>query len=315
MISEKKVSIIVPVYNVEEFVGECIESIICQTYSNLEILINNDGSTDQSFEICKEYADKDERIKLFSQGNRGVSVARNEMINICSGDYVMFVDADDKIAPTYVERVVQTLEANDARAVVCNYVRWGRKKSINKRSQRINTGKIREISSPEKIAYFISSLFGLRCAPWCKLLRKEDVKHLTFPVGRYYEDLMVMPEFMSGLGSIIYLPEKLYLYRQRKGSIMHTSFSLTKTDELDAYIRMVKLGARLGSMRIARNGMLYFFAMYRIDLIKMYLSKINASDVKKKYAPFIKLFCKHILDKEVSLDLIAIEIPEALRSL
>ena len=310
-----KVSVIVPVYNVEEYVGECIESIINQTYTNLEILINNDGSTDNSYEICKSYAEKDNRIRLFSQENKGLSAARNAMIEKVSGDYVLFVDSDDKIALTYAERLVHALESNDARAVACKYIRWGRKKSIDNRRQRTKSVKAKKILSSENIAYFFSFLFGLRCAAWCKLLRKEDVKHLTFPVGRYYEDMMVMPKFMSDLGSIIYLPEKLYLYRQRNGSIMHTSFNIAKTDELDAYIGIVKLGAQLGSMRIARHGMLYFFTMYNIDLIKMYLSKINTSNVKKKYVPFIVLFRKHFMDKKISPDLITIEIPDALRNL
>ena len=117
----RKVSVIVPVYNVEEYVGKCIGSIINQTYTNLEILINNDGSTDSSYEICKSYAEKDNRIRLFSQENKGLSVARNAMIEKVTGDYILFVDSDDWIFPEHVERLVSLLEDNVEDCAACIY--------------------------------------------------------------------------------------------------------------------------------------------------------------------------------------------------
>ena len=101
-----KVSVIVPVYNVEKYVGKCIESIINQTYTNLEILINNDGSTDNSYKICESYAAKDYRIRLLTQENSGVSVCRNNMLDVATGYYIIFVDSDDWIHPEHVERLV-----------------------------------------------------------------------------------------------------------------------------------------------------------------------------------------------------------------
>ena len=98
----------------EKYVGECINSVINQTYTNLEILINNDGSTDNSYQICQSYAQIDPRIKLYSQENKGVSIARNAMLEKAIGEYVLFIDPDDFILPTHVERLLNLLNEYDA---------------------------------------------------------------------------------------------------------------------------------------------------------------------------------------------------------
>lgn len=303
----KKVSIIVPVYNAEKYIGDCIESIIRQTYKNLEILINNDGSTDCSYEICKKYANRDCRIKLFSQENQGVSVARNAMLDVFSGDYVMFVDSDDMISPICVESLVSNLEINNAGAVVCNYTHWERLLCNN------NSSKIIRISSREDVAFFSSHLFGLHCSVWCKLLRREDAKRLVFPIDRYYEDLLTIPEFMSDIGNLIYIPNKFYFYRQRIGSIMHSAFSFAKTDMLDGYIGVVKLGVRLGSMKIVRGGGIAFLVMYVVARIRAFWVGIDSSRIKEKYNPFVILFLSIFFSRDIPAELMGIEIPPPLR--
>lgn len=114
-----KISIIVPVYNVEEFLAECIESLINQTYSDLEILLVDDGSKDSSGKIADDYALKDSRIKVIHKPNGGVSSARNEALRACTGEYILFVDSDDWIKKDTCERVLRTMQANDAD--VCFY--------------------------------------------------------------------------------------------------------------------------------------------------------------------------------------------------
>ncbi|MDQ1143763.1 glycosyltransferase involved in cell wall biosynthesis [Bacillus sp. SORGH_AS 510] len=112
--SEIKVSVIVPIYNVEKFLSKCIETIINQSYKNLEIILVDDGSPDRSGEICDEYAAKDKRIKVIHQKNSGVSSARNAGINAATGDYVCFADGDDYLMPDYVEYLMDLAVRNDA---------------------------------------------------------------------------------------------------------------------------------------------------------------------------------------------------------
>lgn len=118
---ENLVSIIVPIYNVQSFLNECINSLLKQTYSNIEVLLINDGSTDKSEEICREYCKKDSRLSYFYQSNSGVSSARNKGINYSKGNYILFVDADDYVEPSFVEEMLASLKINEVDCVQCGY--------------------------------------------------------------------------------------------------------------------------------------------------------------------------------------------------
>lgn len=109
---EKLVSIIVPVYKVEEYIARCVESILAQTYQNMQIILVDDGSPDNSVQICQEYAKDDNRIEIVRQENQGVSVARNNGIDHAAGEYICFVDSDDYIMPNYVSRLVESIESD-----------------------------------------------------------------------------------------------------------------------------------------------------------------------------------------------------------
>ena len=118
---DKLISIIVPVYNVEKYVAECIESIIKQTYQNLEILLIDDGSTDNSGKICDKYAEKDKRIKIIHKENGGVSSARNLGLDLAQGEYIAFIDSDDFVSNKYIESLYSAIEHKDAEIVLSKY--------------------------------------------------------------------------------------------------------------------------------------------------------------------------------------------------
>ena len=118
---KEKISVIVAIYNIEQYLVKCIESLINQTYDNLEIILMDDGSTDASGEICDEYAKMDKRIKVVHQKNQGLSVVRNNGIKMATGKYVILVDGDDFVERKYVERLFRQLDKNDADIAVCGY--------------------------------------------------------------------------------------------------------------------------------------------------------------------------------------------------
>ena len=120
-LEEFKVSIVIPVYNTEDYVGRAIESAICQTYSNVEIIIVNDGSTDNSAEICKQYMASDSRIKYFYTENRGVSAARNIGIEKCTGDFIQFLDSDDEMSSEKTEKLMRLIKKKDVDIVFGGY--------------------------------------------------------------------------------------------------------------------------------------------------------------------------------------------------
>ena len=273
-----KVSVIVPVYNVEEYVGKCIESIINQTYTNLEILINNDGSTDNSYEICKFYAEKDARIKLFTQKNNGVSACRNRMLDVATGDYILFVDSDDWLLPEHIERLVTLLEENNVDAVCCGY----RKTTAN--NICIRKHKWKQIIADgiwfaKKMTSYVETY---RCFPWGRLIRKELWDGIYFPVGRtYYEDMYTMPEVVLKAKSLIYTNEPLYVYRIRKTSSSHGKFELRKTDSLDGCITITKLGIENNCNAVIGTSARFFIMEYIKFRIVMLLNGNNVYGRKR----------------------------------
>ena len=120
----KKISVIIPIYNVEDYLPQCLDSVIHQTHENLEIILVNDGSTDSCTKICDEYAAKDNRIKIINQENGGLSVARNTGIRTATGDYIAFIDSDDWIVPNFCEILLITALENNAEMVECGFTKF-----------------------------------------------------------------------------------------------------------------------------------------------------------------------------------------------
>lgn len=121
-----KISIIVPIYNVEKYLQKCVDSILCQTYKNLEIILVNDGSPDNCPAICDEYAKKDKRIKVIHKQNGGVSSARNAGLDVATGKYVQFVDSDDWVEPEYSKTMINLIEENNCDLGICGYIKKGK---------------------------------------------------------------------------------------------------------------------------------------------------------------------------------------------
>lgn len=213
-------SIVVPVYNIEKYIKGCIESLLKQTYENLEILLIDDGGTDGSAEICDVYAAKDNRIRVFHKKNGGLSDARNYGAEYAKGKYLFFIDGDDTVSPTLVEKCVSCAEALQADLVFYDF------ESIEEETGR------RDVYC---YGLPVQSVFSARTNPeiftkspsaCCCLYKKElwDSSQIRYPIGRHYEDLATTPRFMLKAERIGYTGgEPLYYYMLRKGSIMRSS--------------------------------------------------------------------------------------------
>ena len=289
-----KVSIIVPVYNVEEYVGECIESIIGQTYINLEILINDDGSSDGSYGVCQHYAGMDGRIRLYHEERSGVSICRNRMLEKATGDYILFVDSDDILLPEHVERLVALLEEYDADASACGYriSRMGRVRIPENRKWKVLT-----FSGPE-FADKITKLIGYRCFPWGRLYRRELLADFRFPEGRTFEDAVAIPQLVYKLKKIVYTNEPLYIYRYRSDSLCHESFSLRRADdELHSYNCIARLGFEKDSRELCRNGALSFVLVYMRSRIAMSMKGMDQKAFRREYSQYQRMYLHMLLTR------------------
>lgn len=211
------VSIIVPVYNVEEYLERCIKSILSQTYKNIEILLIDDGSTDSSREICDYYQTVDNRIKVFHKSNGGLSDARNFGIEKSNGDYLTFLDSDDWIDKYYVEKLLLLCQKYDADISICNYLATYNEMDVINRN---NAEKILLVTNHEAMKYFFTKYntqFTIACA---KLYSKSLFNNIRFPYGKLHEDEFTTYKLLYAAKKIVFTEEQLLFYWQRSDGIM-----------------------------------------------------------------------------------------------
>lgn len=211
------ISIIVPIYNVSSYIERCIESIVNQTYSNLEIILVDDGSPDDCPEICDKWAKKDERIRVLHKKNGGQAEARNMAIDTSTGDYILFVDGDDYILPNMCEDLVKVIEQFNTDIVVCNYFFEYGDRHVDDimpiESAVYERKAIMELYFKEKYPALV--------APWCKLYRRDlffNDEHIRYPVGVLHEDEFTSYRLFYAAHSTVVIKDVLYGYVQRSGS-------------------------------------------------------------------------------------------------
>ncbi len=218
----EKVSVIIPAYNVERFIGECVRSVMAQTYKNIEIVIVDDGSSDGTAGICEELAREDGRIKLIRNGRGGVSVTRNTALDNATGDYIVSVDSDDTIEPDMIETLYKKLKETDADVVACGfYYMTEEGEPLYERKppkERLISG--RDALEGRDTEVGINAPVASPCA---KLAKKEIYEGKRYKVGIIYEDLHLMPYLYFDAKRYVIIPYCGYHYRQRNGSIMHTN--------------------------------------------------------------------------------------------
>ena len=247
--SKPLVSIIVPVYQVKNYVGECVESLLRQTYTNLEILLVDDGSTDGSGAICDEYARGDNRIRVIHQENQGLSAARNAGLDQAAGEYVAFVDSDDAVWPDYIETLYDLADRYQADIAVCAYERGEigatgtqikndiyvanqfRDENVDGAVDRHEHSKydssVTEVcmTSEQMLRQWHGRYKKWETVAWNKLYRKQILDGtdgsdaICFPIGRRHEDILTSHLIVANAGRIVLTTQKLYMYRTREDSI------------------------------------------------------------------------------------------------
>ncbi|MBQ5982969.1 MAG: glycosyltransferase [Prevotella sp.] len=209
------VSILIPVYNVEKYLPHCLDSVINQTYSHLQIVLIDDGSKDTSFFICKEYANKDKRFEIYHQDNQGVAATRNHLLEKAKGDYVLFVDSDDWIEVDMVDHLLSLGVQKDADIVMCDRV-------INDNKPSLTKPIVVELSQEKAIKdylyhnYFIGSLCD-------KLIKANLLQNLTFNSSiSYGEDALFCWQVLQWVKKVIVTNKQLYHYRMNEVSLSHS---------------------------------------------------------------------------------------------
>ena len=210
------VSIIVPVYNVENYIERCLRSLAAQTYAPLEVLLVNDGSTDDSASICERFCAQDERFQYFYKENGGVSAARNYGIQRAQGEYYLFVDSDDYIDADMVERMVAVIEKEHADIVQCFYRMEFRFGFFNRMAPSYQV-----LDRIEALKLLLKNT-KVNNYPWGKLFRSKLFDEVEFSANwRVFEDVCTIFKLFINSDKIVTMPQRFYHYVQRKGSFMN----------------------------------------------------------------------------------------------
>lgn len=281
------ISVIVPIYNVEKYLSKCIDSIISQTYTNLEIILVDDGSTDDSKTIAEKYLEKDKRIKLYHKENGGLSDARNYGIKEMTGKYVTFVDSDDYIETDIIEKMYNSLKTNNADICCCAKVL-----EYPQNSLVINNEKECVITSKEAIGkmFLKDDIDNSVCD---KLFDVSLIKDITFPVGKYYEDIATTYKFFLNAKKICHICDLGYHYFMREGSISKEKFSPKQFDFVKYSYQMCEDCKKI-YVDISEEAESFYYLSLITTMRSMKRSE-NFKEYKKEYALLKKEYNTKIL--------------------
>ena len=269
------ISIIIPIYNAEKYLDQCVESIINQTYKELEIILIEDGSPDNSGLICDKWRKKDARIKVFHVDNGGSAKARNIGLCHATGKYVGFVDADDFLMPNMYETLYGLAINSGAEIIECGYYRVKSDAIYNNMNYLEEKKTIYTFNTTEALLENVRDTM-VQQVVWNKLYLKKIIGNIFFTEGKYIDDEFWTYKIIGSAKKIVSTSEKLYFYRQQESSVMHQNFSLRHMDTLDAKLQRLKyLEIEYPSIVSEAKYNLYFTCIY---LQQMALKNMNRKE-------------------------------------
>ena len=278
------ISVIVPVYNVEEYLKECLDSIQCQTYSNIEVILVNDGSTDHSQEICERYCQQDSRFHLINQENKGLSGARNRGMTESKGELITFVDSDDVLKEDMLEQLIKQVTSDDIDIVECWYT---------------NDQEELAIPSPENVKIIFQgnaqeALVSLckdnivRLNAVAKLFRRQVIVNFPFLEGLFYEDVYGGMGILKQIHKMVKIDYIGYYYRVRSGSIMNREFSLKNLDLFTICDKVEQLyEGNADSLPYVQRRLFHLVLMHLVDY-----RIFEGNPYQEKYVEYLNRYAK-----------------------
>ena len=294
--ADAKVSVIVPVYNVEKYLRRCLDSIISQTYKNLEIILVDDGSPDNSGAICDEYAKKDGRIRVIHRTNGGLSAARNSGLDVAEGEYIAFVDSDDWLVDTFVEKLY--VKAEQDALVVSNLLFWesDAQNQAAMAQRETETIDIRE---------FWRRTAETVCTPyivaWSKLYPRRFFDHLRFAEGLVHEDEAILHHVIAQAGRIHVIYEPLYVYRQNPASIMGQGFNPRRLDGFVGWAERLKYFRQYGFVEAEAALANKYWMRYKDQILAVSPAEDQEGHRKKAMRSFRYAFPSLMRARSISL--------------
>lgn len=296
-----KISIIVPVYNVEQYLRDCIDSILNQTFKDFELILVNDGSTDNSLEICKRYKDIDDRICIIDKKNGGLSSARNAGLDIAKGEYIGFVDSDDYIHPQMYELLYNQIIKNKADISMCEFKKVSQ---FNKKelSDKFILDQEVEILNNKEAVFKLGENGSVTYVVACnKLYNKSLFSNIKFKEGIIHEDEYIIHRLLYQVNKLVYIKQELYFYLQREGSIMDKRLNINSADYLLACSDRVRFFYEKDLIKLKDKWEKFYLWKFFNDyseLHKQYNGNKKLKILRKDFAQLLKILLK---EKKYSL--------------
>lgn len=304
-----QLSVIVPVYNVDIYLKRCVDSILEQTFEEFEVILVDDGSLDNSSEICNKYSESDKRVKVIHKKNGGLSSARNAGLNIAKGKYIAFIDSDDYVSKDMFKTMINLALSNNYDIVSCGFRRFYESRC----NESVCKGAIYKYSNIEALDNYLLEYDNVNrkidTVVWNKIYKRELFNDITFPEGKIYEDGYVTYKLLYKASNIAHIDDELYYYFQRQDSISNLGFSENDVKSYDdwrdifrfVYINANSLSSLAGNKYIKKN-----ISMY-INICK-YTGKINNSQnykrsIRSDLMEDFKRLIKLDINKELKLEL------------
>lgn len=282
------ISIIVPVYNVDKYLDRCINSILKQTYSNLEVLLIDDGSTDNSRLICDKYASEFNNVRVYHKKNGGISSARNYGLERISdkANYVAFVDADDFLHPQMYEILYDNLIKYECDIAICNI-----EKTYSTKVNEYISEKIAILNREEYLQNYFDDFYRSNVV-WNKLYKRKCIEKLKFEEGKIYEDIFYSPQVICNTNKIVINESKLYYYYQRQGSILHGAPNINGWNNFfEASESLVKVAINTGNDIFVKKAADYYLGTLLNRCLDLYHeNKSEYANYKVKYNNAVKKY-------------------------
>lgn len=279
------ISVIVPVYNFESCIRRCVDSILGQTYSNIELILVNDGSQDQSGAICDEYKKLDSRVKVIHKENGGTSEARNYGLDLAEGAYIGFIDGDDFIDPDFYQVLFDLIIKYKTDMSMVSY----RQLRNNQSTPKADSGSISVMEREQAIGELLID-DEIQNYVWNKLYKKELFDNIRFPVGVVYDDIYIMYELFRESQSVVYMRTPKYYYCIRETSVINKNSHKKREDALQAVsVRFQSVGTDFPNLK-GYNA--YAFVLWMIRLYTFTVRENDQNDefIRKEYTRFQKQY-------------------------
>ena len=308
-VMQELLSVIIPIYNVEKYLRQCLDSVLQQTYTNLEIILVDDGSPDNCPQICDEYAARESRVKVIHKINGGVSSARNAGLDAATGEWIGFVDSDDWLLPDMYEKLYNAVKCENADLAICGYQYVD--ENNEPLSYNISVIKDEVLTKSDAFSKLVEKRYWYYITVYNKIYAKKIFNRLRFPIGRIHEDEFTAHHIFDVCEKIVTVSDILYMYIQRKDSTMGKPFFVKRFDGVDALYdrykffkakglnKHAKLSLRKG-YRVVISGLKQFDYKTHEQTIKPFFDKMFWLLVRERDLRAVKLFIYHHAYKTIS---------------